>query len=185
MPESDADSSINTPGAPRETEIAAAVSTSVGTRAQIGDLRTPRPAFGIVRSGSAEEVVKWLKTSTAASRLPVPLLVGLRVLARRPRRVVLGVVSIAVTVSGLVTEFLEPPPTTCRTSTRRLVRSAARRTVLAYRAVSESSTHRTVVPESTSDGTDRKREKPRSESEASEQVFRLAPPTGFEPVSPP
>lgn len=35
-------------------------------------------------------------------RLPVPLLVGLRVLARRPRRVVLGVASIAVTASGLV-----------------------------------------------------------------------------------
>jgi ABC-type lipoprotein release transport system permease subunit len=37
-----------------------------------------------------------------STRLPVPLLVGLRVLARRPRRVALGVASIAVTVSGLV-----------------------------------------------------------------------------------
>jgi putative ABC transport system permease protein len=42
----------------------------------------------------------WLIAVSA--RLPVPLLVGLRVLARRPRRVVLGVASIAVTVSGLV-----------------------------------------------------------------------------------
>jgi putative ABC transport system permease protein len=42
----------------------------------------------------------WLiATST---RLPVPLLLGLRVAARRPRRVVLGVVSIFVTVSGIV-----------------------------------------------------------------------------------
>lgn len=42
----------------------------------------------------------WLIAVSA--RLPVPLLVGLRVLARRPRRVVLGVASVAVTVSGLV-----------------------------------------------------------------------------------
>jgi putative ABC transport system permease protein len=37
-----------------------------------------------------------------SARLPVPLLLGLRVAARRPRRVVLAVVSIAITVSGLV-----------------------------------------------------------------------------------
>jgi ABC-type lipoprotein release transport system permease subunit len=36
-----------------------------------------------------------------AARLPVPLLLALRVAARRPRRVVLGVVSIAITVSGI------------------------------------------------------------------------------------
>jgi ABC-type lipoprotein release transport system permease subunit len=42
----------------------------------------------------------WLIAVSA--RLPVPLLVGLRVLARRPRRMVLGVASVAVTVSGLV-----------------------------------------------------------------------------------
>lgn len=41
----------------------------------------------------------WLITLSA--RLPVPLLLALRVAARRPRRVVLGVVSIAVTVSGI------------------------------------------------------------------------------------
>src|SRR5918994_233127 len=36
------------------------------------------------------------------ARLPVPLLLGLRVAARRPRRIVLGVVSIAITVCGIV-----------------------------------------------------------------------------------
>ena len=36
-----------------------------------------------------------------STRLPVPLLLALRVAARRPRRVVLGVVSIAITVSGI------------------------------------------------------------------------------------
>jgi putative ABC transport system permease protein len=34
-------------------------------------------------------------------RLPVPLLLAVRVAARRPRRIVLGVVSIAITVSGI------------------------------------------------------------------------------------
>jgi putative ABC transport system permease protein len=42
----------------------------------------------------------WLIAISA--RLPVPLLLGLRVAARRPRRVVLSAASIAVTVSGVV-----------------------------------------------------------------------------------
>jgi putative ABC transport system permease protein len=41
----------------------------------------------------------WLIAISA--RLPVPLLLALRVAGRRPRRVVLGVVSIAITVSGI------------------------------------------------------------------------------------
>jgi ABC-type lipoprotein release transport system permease subunit len=41
----------------------------------------------------------WLIAISA--RLPVPLLLALRVAARRPRRVALGVVSIAITVSGI------------------------------------------------------------------------------------
>jgi putative ABC transport system permease protein len=41
----------------------------------------------------------WLIAISA--RLPIPLLLALRVAARRPRRVVLGVVSIAITVSGI------------------------------------------------------------------------------------
>jgi ABC-type lipoprotein release transport system permease subunit len=57
----------------------------------------------------------WLIAISA--RLPVPLLLALRVAARRPRRVVLGVVSIAITVSGIyvalvLNDFLttQPPP---------------------------------------------------------------------------
>ena len=41
-----------------------------------------------------------------SSRLPVPLLFGLRVAARRPRRVVLSVVSIAITGTGIVAVLL-------------------------------------------------------------------------------
>jgi ABC-type lipoprotein release transport system permease subunit len=37
-----------------------------------------------------------------SARLPVPLLLGLRIAARRPRRVVLSAISIAITVSGIV-----------------------------------------------------------------------------------
>jgi ABC-type lipoprotein release transport system permease subunit len=42
----------------------------------------------------------WLIAISA--RLPVPLLLGLRIAARRPRRTLLGVVGIAVTVTGIV-----------------------------------------------------------------------------------
>jgi putative ABC transport system permease protein len=57
----------------------------------------------------------WLIAISA--RLPVPLLLALRIAARRPRRVVLGVVSIAVTVSGIfvaliLNAFLATQPVT-------------------------------------------------------------------------
>jgi ABC-type lipoprotein release transport system permease subunit len=42
----------------------------------------------------------WLIALSA--RLPVPLLLGLRAAARRPRRAILGVISIAISVSGVV-----------------------------------------------------------------------------------
>jgi putative ABC transport system permease protein len=51
-------------------------------------------------SARAPRRTAWLIAISA--RLPVPLLLGLRVAARRPRRVVLGVVSMAITVSGIV-----------------------------------------------------------------------------------
>jgi putative ABC transport system permease protein len=44
--------------------------------------------------------IGWLIALSA--RMPVPLLLGLRVTARRPRRVVLATASIAITVSGIV-----------------------------------------------------------------------------------
>jgi len=44
--------------------------------------------------------VAWL--IAVSGRLPVPLLLGLRIAARRPRRTVLAAVSIAITVSGIV-----------------------------------------------------------------------------------
>jgi putative ABC transport system permease protein len=51
-------------------------------------------------SARAPRRTAWLIALSA--RLPVPLLLGLRVAARRPRRVILGVISIAISVSGVV-----------------------------------------------------------------------------------
>ena len=45
--------------------------------------------------------VVWL-----SARLPVPLLLGLRLAARRPRRAVLGIASIAVTTTGIVATLM-------------------------------------------------------------------------------
>ncbi|MCC5581062.1 FtsX-like permease family protein [Microtetraspora sp. AC03309] len=69
---------------------------------------TAVPAVRAARAGTAGALADaarpprrtgWLIALSA--RLPVPLLLASRVAARRPRRVVLGVVSIAVTVSGI------------------------------------------------------------------------------------
>jgi ABC-type lipoprotein release transport system permease subunit len=51
-------------------------------------------------SARAPRRTAWLVAISA--RLPVPLLLGLRMAARRPRRVLLAVISIAITVSGIV-----------------------------------------------------------------------------------
>ena len=51
-------------------------------------------------SARAPRRTAWLIALSA--RLPVPLLLGLRAAARRPRRAILGVISIAISVSGVV-----------------------------------------------------------------------------------
>jgi ABC-type lipoprotein release transport system permease subunit len=51
-------------------------------------------------SARAPRRTAWLIAISA--RLPVPLLLGLRLAARRPRRTVLGIVGVAITVSGIV-----------------------------------------------------------------------------------
>jgi putative ABC transport system permease protein len=56
--------------------------------------------LALADSARAPRRTAWLIALSA--RLPVPLLLGLRVAARRPRRVVLATASIAITVSGLV-----------------------------------------------------------------------------------
>jgi putative ABC transport system permease protein len=69
---------------------------------------TAVPAVRAARSSTVDALadaphpprrIGWLVAISA--RLPVPLLLALRVAARRPRRIVLGVVSVAITVSGI------------------------------------------------------------------------------------
>ena len=65
-------------------------------------LRAARTSTVLALADAARPPRRTAWLIAVSARLPVPLLVGLRVLARRPRRVVLGVVSITVTVGGFV-----------------------------------------------------------------------------------
>jgi ABC-type lipoprotein release transport system permease subunit len=56
--------------------------------------------LALADSARAPRRTAWLIAISA--RLPIPLLLGLRTAARRPRRVVLATASIAITVSGIV-----------------------------------------------------------------------------------
>jgi FtsX-like permease family len=95
---------------------AGAPSLTIATAAQVTAV-----ALGVAALASFVPAVRAARTSTVhaladaarpprrtpwliaiSARLPVPLLLGLRVAARRPRRVVLSAASIAVTVTGVV-----------------------------------------------------------------------------------
>jgi ABC-type lipoprotein release transport system permease subunit len=95
---------------------AGAPSLTIATAAQVTAV-----ALGVAALASFVPAVRAARTSTVhaladaarpprrtpwliaiSTRLPVPLLLGLRVAARRPRRVVLSAASIAVTVTGIV-----------------------------------------------------------------------------------
>jgi putative ABC transport system permease protein len=108
--------------APLLTESSAGLTGSAGTPSMtmstvglvtavalgVAVVATVAPAVRAARSSTVNALADsarpprrtgWLIAISA--RLPVPLLLALRVAARRPRRVVLGVVSIAITVSGI------------------------------------------------------------------------------------
>ncbi len=65
-------------------------------------LRASRSSTIRALDGSARPPRRWAGLIALSARLPIPLLLGLRVAARRPRRMVLAVASIAVTVTGIV-----------------------------------------------------------------------------------
>lgn len=113
---------IGTLTAPLLTESSAGLVGSAGTASltmsTVGVVTAV--ALGVAVVATAVPAVRGARTSTVSAladaarpprrtgwlialsaRLPVPLLLALRVAARRPRRVVLGVLSIAVTVSGI------------------------------------------------------------------------------------
>jgi putative ABC transport system permease protein len=113
---------IGTLTAPLLTESSAGLVGSAGTPSLTWSTVAPviAVALGVAVLATAVPAVRGARSSTVSAladaarpprrtgwlialsaRLPVPLLLALRVAARRPRRVVLGAVSIAVTVGGI------------------------------------------------------------------------------------
>jgi putative ABC transport system permease protein len=97
---------IGSAGTPPMTMSTAGLVTAVALGVAV--VATLVPAVRAARSSTVNALADsarpprrtgWLIAISA--RLPVPLLLALRVAARRPRRVVLGVVGIAITVSGI------------------------------------------------------------------------------------
>ena len=81
------------------TAVALAVAVAATLVPAIRAARTST-VLALADSARPPRRTAWLIALSA--RLPVPLLLGLRVAARRPRRTVLCVLSIAITVSGIV-----------------------------------------------------------------------------------
>jgi ABC-type lipoprotein release transport system permease subunit len=65
-------------------------------------IRAARTSTVLALSDAARQPRRDARLIAVSARLPVPLLLGLRLAARRPRRALLGVASVAVTVSGIV-----------------------------------------------------------------------------------
>jgi ABC-type lipoprotein release transport system permease subunit len=77
--------------------LAVAVAATVVPALRAARISTVR---ALADSARAPRRSAWLIALSA--RLPVPLLLGLRAAARRPRRAILGMISIAISVSGVV-----------------------------------------------------------------------------------
>jgi ABC-type lipoprotein release transport system permease subunit len=103
---------VGTAGAPSLTLPAAAL--VVGVALTVALAATLVPSVRAARTSTASALATVFCSTGArpprrratliklSARLPVPLLLGLRLVARRPRRAALGAASIAVTVTGLV-----------------------------------------------------------------------------------
>ncbi|KAB8180625.1 FtsX-like permease family protein [Microbispora catharanthi] len=99
---------IGTPGAPSLTVSAIVLILAVALAVALAATLVPaiRAARTSTVSALADEARPprrraWLIAVSA--RLPVPMLLGLRLTARRPRRAVLSALSVAITVTGIVT----------------------------------------------------------------------------------
>jgi ABC-type lipoprotein release transport system permease subunit len=98
---------LGSAGAPPVTVTTIAI--VVGVALAVAAVATLVPAIRAARTStvgaladSARPPRRRARVIAVSARLPVPLLFGLRVAARRPRRVVLNTISIAVSVSGIV-----------------------------------------------------------------------------------
>jgi putative ABC transport system permease protein len=98
---------VGTPGAPSLTlstaGLVVAVALVVALAATlVPALRAARTSTVSALANSARPPRRRAALIAASARLPVPLLLGLRLVARRPRRALLSAASIAVTATGIV-----------------------------------------------------------------------------------
>jgi ABC-type lipoprotein release transport system permease subunit len=98
---------LGSAGAPTVTLSTVGLTTAVALAVAvlatfIPAVRASRTSTVLALADSARPPRRTAWLIAISARLPVPLLLGLRVAGRRPRRVVLGVASIAITVSGIV-----------------------------------------------------------------------------------
>ncbi len=98
---------VGTPGAPSLTLSIAGLVVAVALVVALA--ATLVPAIRAARTSTVSALANAARTPrrrarliAISRRLPVPLLLGLRLVARRPRRAVLSMASIAVTVTGIV-----------------------------------------------------------------------------------
>jgi putative ABC transport system permease protein len=98
---------VGTPGAPSLTLPIAGVVVAVALVVALA--ATLVPAIRAARTSTVSALADAARPPrrrsaliAVSARLPVPLLLGLRLVARRPRRALLGAASVAVTVTGIV-----------------------------------------------------------------------------------
>ena len=91
----------------------ATIGVVVGVALAVAAIATLVPAIRAARTSTVRALADSARPPrrrawaiVVSSRLPVPLLFGLRVAARRPRRMVLNVISIAITATGIVAVLL-------------------------------------------------------------------------------
>ena len=101
------ESLLGTAGAPQLTLpvialVLAAALAIAALASYLPALRAARTSTIDALADAARQPRRHARLTTYSARLPVPLLLAVRLAARRPRRVLLGSLSIAVTVSGIV-----------------------------------------------------------------------------------
>lgn len=98
---------VGTPGAPSVTPVTAAVVIGVAlvvalAATLVPAIRGARTSTVSALAGAARPPRRRRGLIAISRRLPVPLLLGVRLVGRRPRRALLGAASVAVTTTGIV-----------------------------------------------------------------------------------
>ena len=106
---------LGTAGTPPLT--ASTVAVVIGVALGVAILATLTPAVQAARTSTIDALADAARPPrrhelliAVSTRLPVPLLLGVRLAARRPRRVALGALSVAVSVAGIVAILIEHAP---------------------------------------------------------------------------